>query len=100
MKGSEPGAVTVWQTARMEPVLVACGLAATAIGTWRGYVSPRAVVAPLVHPGDATRIAEAATPVAERAHVREAARDLVVAVAGPVIALYGLFLGATAQATT
>ena len=67
MKGSEPGAVTVWQTARMELVLLACGLAATAIGTWRGYANARAVVAPLVHPGDATRTAvEATTPVAER----------------------------------
>ena len=99
MKGSGPGAVSVWQTARMEPVLLACGLAATAIGTWRGYVNARAVVAPLVHPGDATRTDEA-TPVAERARVREAARHLVVAVAWLVIALYGLFLFATTEATT
>jgi hypothetical protein len=99
VKGLERGAVSVWQTARMEPVLLACGLAATAIGTWRGYVNARAVVAPLVHPGDATRTAEATRPVAERARVREAARDLVVAVAWLVIALYGLFLVATAEAT-
>ena len=99
MKGSEPGTVTVWQTARMEPVLLACGLAATAIGTWRGYANARAVVAPLVHPGDATRTAvEATTPVVERARVRRAARNLVAAIAWLVIALYGLFLVATAEA--
>ena len=85
----------------MEPVLLACGLAATALGTWRGYVNARAVVAPVVHPGEAARTAiEGTTPVAERARVRRAARDLVVAVAWLVIALYGLFLVATAQATT
>ncbi len=99
MKGSEPGAVTVWQTARMEPVLLACGLAAAAIGTWRGYANARAVVAPLVHPGEATRTAvEATRPVVERPRVRQAARNLVAAIAWLVIALYGLFLVATAEA--
>jgi hypothetical protein len=99
--GTEPGTVTVWQTARMEPVLLACGLAATAIGTWRGYVNARAVVAPLVHPGDATPTAiEAATPVAEQARVRRAARNLVAAIAWLVIALYGLFLVAAAGVAT
>ena len=83
----------------MEPVLLACGLAATAIGTWRGYANARAVVAPLVHPGDATRTAvEATAPVAERARVRRIARNLVAAIAWLVIALYGLFLVAAAEA--
>jgi hypothetical protein len=83
----------------MEAVLLACGLAATAIGTWRGYVNARAVVAPLVHPGDATSSAVGATaPVAERARIRQAARNLVAAIAWLVIALYGLFLVASAEA--
>jgi hypothetical protein len=83
----------------MEAVLLACGLAATAIGTWRGYVNARAVVAPLVHPADATGTGvEATAPVAERARVRQAARNLLAAIAWLVIALYGLFLVATAEA--
>ena len=83
----------------MEPVLLACGLAATAIGTWRGYVNARAAVAPLAHPGDAPGTAvEATKPVAERARFRQAALNLVAAVAWLVIALYGLFLVASAEA--
>ena len=70
----------------MEAVLLACGLAATAIGTWRGYVNARAVVAPLAH------------PAAEQARVRQVARNLVAAIAWLVIALYGLFLVASAEA--
>jgi hypothetical protein len=85
----------------MEAVLLACGLAATAIGTWRGYVNARAIVAPLVHPADATPTAvEATTPDAERARVRQAARNVVAAIAWLVIALYGLFLVASAEAAT
>jgi len=83
----------------MEAVLLACGFVVIAIGTWRGYANARAVVAPLVHPGDATRAAvEATRPVAERLRVRQAARNLVAAIAWLVIALYGLFLLATAEA--
>ena len=83
----------------MEPVLLACGLAATVIGTWRGYVNARAVVAPVVHPGEVARTAvEGTTPVAERARVRRAARSLIAAIAWLVIAMYGLFLVATAEA--
>ena len=85
----------------MEAVLLACGLAATAIGTWRGYANARAVVAPVVHPGDATHTSvDASTSVADRARVRRAARHLVVAIAWLVIAMYGLFLVATADAAT
>ena len=79
--------------------MLACGLAATAIGTWRGYGNARAVVAPLVHPADATPTAvKATTPDDEHARVRQAARNLVAAIAWLVIALYGLFLVASAEA--
>jgi len=80
-------------------VLLLCGLSATAIGTWRGYANARAVMAPLVHPGDPTRTAvEATQPLAERARVRRMARNLAAAVAWLVIAMYGLFLIASAEA--
>ena len=83
----------------MGHVLIVCGFVVIAIGTWRGYANARAVVAPLVHPGDATRTAaEATSHVAEPARVRQAARNLVAAIAWLVIALYGLFLVATAEA--
>ena len=83
----------------MEPVLVASGLAAVAFGTWRGYVNARAVVAPLAHPGEPTRTAvEATQPVLERARVRRAARSVVVALAWLMVAMYGLFMIATAEA--
>ena len=80
-------------------VLVICGLAATTIGTWRGYANARLVVAPLVHPGEPTRTAvEATQPVPERARVRRAARNLVAAFAWLMLAMYGLFLVASAEA--
>ena len=83
----------------MEAVLLGCGLAAAAIGTWRGYANARAVVAPLVHPGEPTRTAvEATQPLPERARVRRAARNLVAAVGWLVLAMYGLFLVASAEA--
>ena len=98
MKGSRPGVVTVWQTACMELVLVACGLAAVAIGSWRGYANARAVVVPPVHPADAGRTDdEAKTSVAERARVRQVARNLAAAIAWLLIAMYGLFLFAAAE---
>ena len=80
-------------------VLLLCGLSATTIGTWRGYANARAVMAPLAHPGDPTRTAvEATQPLAERARVRRMARNLAAAVAWLVIAMYGLFLIASAEA--
>jgi small neutral amino acid transporter SnatA (MarC family) len=83
----------------MEPVLLACGLAAIAIGAWRGYANARAVVAPLAHPGEAPpTTVEATRPVAEGARVRQAARNLVASVAWLVLAMYGLFLVASAEA--
>ena len=85
----------------MEAVLLLSGLAAVAIGTWRGYANARAVVAPLVHPGEPTRTAiEATQPLAERARVRRMARNLVTAIAWLVVAMYGLFLVASAEAAS
>jgi hypothetical protein len=83
----------------VEAILFLSGLAAVVIGTWRGYANARAVVAPLVHPGDATRTAvEATQPLAERARLRRVARNLAAAVAWLVLAMYGLFLVASAEA--
>jgi fatty acid desaturase len=77
----------------MEAVLLISGLAAVAIGTWRGYANARAVLAPLVHPGEPTRTAvEATQPLTERARVRRAARNVAAAVAWLALAMYGLFL--------
>ena len=57
--------------------------------------SSRRLSTPVMQHGTAV---EATTPVAERARVRQAARNLVAAVAWLVIALYGLFLVASAEA--
>ena len=82
----------------METVLLMSGLLVAAIGTWRGYANARLVVAPLVHAGDSTRTAvEATQPLAERARLRRAARNLVVAVGWLILAMYGLFLVASAE---
>ena len=84
---------------RVEPVLLLSGLLVALIGTWRGYANARLVVAPLVHPGEPTRTAvEATQPLSERARVRRAARNLLVAVGWLLIAMYGLYLVATAEA--
>ena len=83
----------------MAAVLLLSGVAAVAIGTWRGYANARAVVAPLAHPGEPTRTAvETTQPLAERARVRRAVRNLVAAVGWLVLAMYGLFLVASAEA--
>jgi hypothetical protein len=83
----------------MELVLLACGFVAVSIGTWRGYVNARAVLAPLAHVGEPTRTAvEATQSLAERARVRRAARHLVASLAWLGLAMYGLFLVASAQA--
>ena len=84
----------------MEAVLLLSGVVAVAMGTWRGYVNARAVMAPLVHPGDPTRTAiEATQPLAERSRVRRMARNVAAAVAWLVVAMYGLFLIASAEAS-
>jgi hypothetical protein len=77
----------------VELVLLLSGVAAVVIGTWRGYANARAVLAPLVHPGEPTRTAvEATQPLTERARVRRAARNVAAAVGWLVLAMYGLFL--------
>ena len=82
----------------METVLLLSGLLVGAIGTWRGYANARLVLAPLAHPGDPTRSAvEATQPLAERARLRRAARALLAAVGWLVLAMYGLFLVASAE---
>ena len=83
----------------MEPVLLLSGVLVAAFGTWRGYAHARLVVAPLVHPGEPTRTAvEATQPLAERARMRRAARNLASAIGWLVLAMYGLFLVASAEA--
>ena len=83
----------------MAAVLLLSGLLVAAVGTWRGFANARRVVAPLVHPGESTRTAvEATQPLAERERVRRAARNLVAAVGWLVLAMYGLFLVASAEA--
>jgi hypothetical protein len=83
----------------MEAVLFLSGVAALAIGAWRGYANARAVMAPLVHPGDPTRTAiEATQPLAERSRVRRMALNLAAAFAWLLVAMYGLFLIASAEA--
>ena len=84
---------------RMELVLLLSGLFVAGIGTWRGYANARLVVAPLARPGEPTRTAvEATQPLDERARLRRAARNLVVAVGWLVLAMYGLFLVSSAEA--
>ena len=82
----------------METVLLLSGLLVTAIGTWRGYANARLVLAPFAHPGDPTRSAvEATQPLVERARLRRAARGLLAAVGWLVLAMYGLFVVASAE---
>jgi hypothetical protein len=84
---------------RMQPVLLFSGVLVAVVGTWRSYANARLVVAPLVHPGEPTRTAvEATQPLAERARVRRVARNLLSAVGWLVLAMYGLFLVASAEA--
>ncbi len=77
----------------MGALLVTCGLVLAGVGTWSGYQSARAAVAPVVHEGDPTRSAiDAARPLHARPAVRRFARSVAAAVAWLVLALYGLFL--------
>ena len=55
------------ETAGVGSVLIACGVVAIAVGTWRGYVVAREALGPMVHDdGDPTRRAIDATPPAAR----------------------------------
>jgi len=80
----------------MGVVLMACGLALAAIGTWSGYRNAREAMLPLVREGDPTRVAiDASRPIHERAGLRQTVRSVVAAVAWLVLALYGLVLAST-----
>jgi hypothetical protein len=84
----------------MGAVLVLTGLVAAAIGTWRGYVNARLVLAPIVHDGEPTRTAlEATQSVLARTRVRRAARNLMTSLGWLAVAMYGLFLVATGEVT-
>ena len=77
----------------VDAVLVASGLVAAVLGTWRGYVHARAAVGPFVHEGDATRtLIDAGRPVYARIRVRLFASRVVAAIAWLAVAMYGLFL--------
>jgi hypothetical protein len=79
-------------------LLLACGLGALVVGSWRGFLARRSALAPLVHDGDPTRTAiEATRRVIDRPRVRLFARRLLVAVGWLAVAMYGLFLVAAAQ---
>jgi hypothetical protein len=74
-------------------VLLAAGAFLTAWGSWRGYLSARAALLPLVREGDATRtLIDASRPVHARTRVRIMARHVVLAVGWLAVAMYGLFL--------
>jgi hypothetical protein len=77
----------------MGSLLVATGLAAAVLGTWRGYAVAREALAPLVHEGEPTRtVVEAAQPLHARSRVRLFARRVVVAVGWLIVGSYGVFL--------
>jgi len=74
-------------------VLVGCGLVLAAWGTWRGYLSARSALLPLLVAGDPTRtLVDSTRPIHARTRVRVAARHVLLAIAWLTIALYGLFL--------
>jgi hypothetical protein len=77
----------------MSILLTVCGVAALAIGAWRGWAVAREALGPLVHDGDPTRSAiEAARPIHARFRIRLFIRRLSVAVAWLIVATYGLYL--------
>jgi hypothetical protein len=77
----------------MSAVLILTGLAAAAIGTWRGYAAARMAIGPLIHEGEPTRtLIDAGRPVLRRTRVRSVARHVAAALAWLAIAMYGLFL--------
>jgi hypothetical protein len=76
------------------PLLILCGVVATAIGSWRGYIVSREALGPFIHDdGDPTRRAiDATRPAYARMRVRSFARRTVVALGWLVVATYGLAL--------
>ena len=75
-------------------LVIACGVIATVVGVWRGYVAAREALGPIVHDdGDPTRRAiDRTRPAYARMRVRAFARRTVVAVAWLAVATYGLGL--------
>ena len=75
------------------------GAFAMVYGSWRGYVSAKAALAPLVTEGDPTRtLIEAHRPIHARSRVRLAIRHVVVAVGWLTVALYGMYLATAGMA--
>ncbi len=80
-------------------VLLASGLVALGYGSWRGYAAARAALLPLLRDGDETRsLIDATRPVLDRTRIRQAARNVVVAVAWIGVAMYGLYLATVGTA--
>jgi hypothetical protein len=74
-------------------ILLASGLVALGYGSWRGYAAARAALLPLLRDGDETRaLIDATRPVLDRTRIRQAARNVLVAVAWIGVAMYGLYL--------
>jgi hypothetical protein len=74
-------------------VLLATGLFALVYGSWRGYAAARAALLPLVREGDETRrLIEAARPIHARSRVRVVVRQVLLAIAWIMVAMYGLYL--------
>jgi hypothetical protein len=85
----------------MSILLTFCGVAALAIGAWRGWSVAREALGPLVHDGDPTRSAiEAARPIHARFRIRLFVRRLGVALAWLLVASYGLYLIAAGTSAT
>ncbi len=82
------------ETVGVGSVLVACGVVAIVVGTWRGYVVAREALGPMVHDdGEPTRRAiDASRPLIARMRVRTFARRTAVAIGWLVVATYGLAL--------
>ncbi len=77
----------------LSAILIATGLFATAVGSWRGYAAARAALVPLLRKGEPTRaLVDASRPVHARLRVRVAARNVLIAVVWLAVAMYGLFL--------
>jgi len=74
-------------------ILIACGLATTTFGTWRGYSNAGDALASLARDGDPTRAAiDASRPVLARTRVRRFVRPVVAAMLWLAMAMYGLLM--------
>jgi hypothetical protein len=78
-------------------LLMACGLTALVVGTWRSYAVARSALAPIVHDGEQTRARlEAGWPIYRRSRVRRFMRRVAVSIGWLSVAMYGLFLASVA----